>query len=322
MALIQWWVGALVLACALALVAAAWWLHGRRRRRPSGVPVAASQRLRRLPSWQRVVREEARRRRVGVAAAAMVLTGLALLASRFVMVSDDSEALRQRDVVLCMDVSGSMVPVVEDVLNTYLALVEELTEERIGFVMFDANAVTGFALTDDHDEVAKRLAAARDELMAAEPVAGTTAPASGSSLVGDGLASCVQHFDRPDEERARTLVLATDNLVSGDSIYSLTEATELAVGGDVMVFAVAPRGTPAGAVAELRGQTARTHGDVLTLDPSASTNTAVISRAVAKQERVALLATAQERSFDVTAPGVLLALLGLGLGAAVERRRP
>ncbi len=320
MALIHWWVGAVVLAAGV-LVAVAAWAVARARPVDRGVLVAASERLRHLPSWRDVVRREARQRGIAVAGVSLALAGLALLGSRFVMVTDDSEVVRQRDVVLCMDVSGSMVPVVEDVLDTYLALVDELTEERIGFVMFDANAVTGFALTDDHDEIAVRLAAARAELLGEEPVAGTTAPSSGSSLVGDGLASCVQHFDRPDEQRARTLVLATDNLLSGDSIYTLQEAAGLALERQVMVFGVMPRGTQAHAVAELRGQASRTHGDVLLLTPGEPTNTAVISRAVAAQERSALLATAQERSFDVTAPGVLATLLGLAMATAAERRR-
>ncbi|MQW77295.1 VWA domain-containing protein [Nocardioides sp. dk4132] len=321
MAMIQWWVGAIVLALGVVAGLLAWLRPPHAPSEP-GVLVAASERLRRLPSWEEAVRRESRRRRLLVAGVAVAIAGLALLGSRFVMVSEESEAMRQRDVVLCMDVSGSMVPVVEDIVDTYLALVGDLTEERIGFVMFDANAVTGFALTDHHEEVATRLAAAREELRGEEPVAGTTAPASGSSLVGDGLASCVQHFDRPEEERARTLVLATDNLVSGDSLYTLQEATDLAVERDVMVFAVTPRGTQANAVAELRGQTSRTHGDVLLLSAGEPTNTAVISLAVAKQERTALLATAQEHSFDVIAPGVLVTLLGLGMATAADRRRP
>ncbi|MBC9734021.1 VWA domain-containing protein [Nocardioides marmotae] len=321
MALIQWWVGAAVLGVGAAVGLLAW-LRPPRAPGDPGVLVAAAGRLRRLPSWEATLRRESRRRVLAVAGAAVALAGLALLGSRLVAVSDDSEVMRQRDVVLCMDVSGSMVPVVEDIVDTYRALVDELTEERIGFVMFDANAVTGFALTDDHEEVAARLAAAREELGGEEPVAGTTAPASGSSLVGDGLASCVQHFDRPQEERARTLVLATDNLVSGDSIYTLQEATDLAVERDVMVFGITPRGTQANAVAELRGQIGRTHGDVLLLTAGEATNAAVISMAVAKQERAALLATAQEHSFDVPAPGVLITLLGLGMLAAAERRRP
>ena len=321
MALIQWWVGAVVLATAAVVVLVAWrW--GARASRGTGVPVAGAGRLRELPSWTTVVRAESRRRRLALAGVVLAVAGTALLGARFVMVTDDSEALRQRDVVLCMDVSGSMVPVVEDVIDTYVALTAELTEERIGFVMFDANAVTGFALTDDYDEVAARLTAAREELLSEEPVAGTTAPASGSSLVGDGLASCVQHFDRPDETRARTLVLATDNLVSGDSLYTLPQATDLAVDRGVMVFGVTPRGTQPHATTELRAQTARTHGDVLVLTPGEATNTVAITRAVKSQERTALLALAQDHSFDVTVPGVLLALTGLGVAATADRRRP
>lgn len=320
MALIQWWVGVTVIAVAAVVGMVAWW-RPHRSRQGVDVLVAGADRVRVLPSWAPLVRQECRRRQLALAGVGLVVCGLALLGARFVMVTDDSEALRHRDVVLCMDVSGSMVPTVEDVLDTYVALAAELTQERVGFVMFDANAVTGFALTDDHDEVAARLVGARQELLSEEPVAGTTAPASGSSLVGDGLASCVQHFDRPDETRARTLVLATDNLVSGDSIYSLSQATDLAVDRNVMVFGVTPQGVPPHATAELRAQTARTHGGVLVLTPGQATNTQVIQRAVSKQERTALLATAQERSFDVTIPGALLTLAGTVLTAAADRRR-
>ena len=139
--------------------------------------------------------------------------------------------------------------------------------------------------------------------------------------MGDGLASCVQHFDRPDQARARTLVLATDNLVSGDPLYTLSQATDLAVERGVMVFGVMPRGVQFHATTELRAQTARTQGDVLELTPGEPTNTVVITRAVKEQERAALLAQAQDRSFDVVVPGVLLALVGLAVATAAERRR-
>ena len=314
LALVQPGVGVGVVLAGAVVAAGAWRL---RRRQAGGDPLwaAATDRVRRLPTYQRLLMAQTRARRTELAGAVLALLGLALLGSRLVGVDDDAEELRHRDVVLCMDVSGSMTALVEDVLDTYVDLAAQLSEERVGFVMFDANAVTGFALTDDHDEVAARLAAAKAELAEEDLVAGTSAPGSGSSLVGDGLASCVQHFDRLEEERARTLVLATDNLVSGDSIYTLRQATDLAVEHDVMVFGIAPEGTRGDAMVELRAQTARTHGDVLVVSPGRSTNVVVIADAIASQERTALLETAQERSFDLVAPGVLLVLLGLLLSS-------
>ncbi len=55
----------------------------------------------------------------------------------------------------------------------------------------------------------------------AQFTAGTTANLSGASLIGDGLASCALQFDAEDTERSRSIILATDNYVSGEPIYTL-----------------------------------------------------------------------------------------------------
>ena len=55
-----------------------------------------------------------------------------------------------------------------------------------------------------------------------------------SSLVADGLVSCVQRFDKVDEDRGRALVLATDGEQRGRGIYDLREAGEYAAEHDVV----------------------------------------------------------------------------------------
>lgn len=316
--LLQWWVGASVLAAGTLAAAGTWWW--RRRRGAGAVVVAGTERLRALPAFRALVRTQLRDRRFEVCSLAVALLGCALLAGRWVGVADDSEEMRNRDVVLCMDVSGSMRPVVRDVLDSYIDLVDTLHGERIGFVMFDGNAVTGFPLTTDYQQVRDRLVRTARQLDENAVIAGTVAPRSGSSLVGDGLASCVQHFDRAREQRSRTVVLATDNLVSGDSIYTLTQAADLAVARGVMVFAVVPQGNRREATAELRTQTERTHGRAMTLDPTASTNTVVVQRAITAQQKKVILAAPREHGFDRVWPGALLLALGL-LGSLVTRRK-
>jgi len=319
MALIQWWLGLVVVLLALIVAGLAWWWR-RERAIDDAVLVANTRRLRVLSGHARLVRGERRRRTAELVCLGAAVLGIAVMASRWVAVSDDSEAMRNRDIVLCMDVSGSMAPVVEDVIDSYLLLVEQLDGERIGFVMFDGNAVTGFPLTDDYGEIERLLLAARAET-AAGPVAGTAAVRSGSSLVGDGLASCVHHFDRPEEQRSRTLVLATDNLVSGDVIYTLEQATDLALDAGAMVFGVVPHGNPADATLELRTQAGRVRGDVLLIDPADHTVPAVIARRIKAQEKKAILATSQGHSFDRVTPGALLLVLGLAGSLACVRSR-
>src|SRR5699024_5939519 len=63
----------------------------------------------------------------------------------------------------------------------------------------------------------------------------TTASSMSSSLIGDGLANCVNSFDLEDAERSRSIILATDNEVAGDPVYTLPEAAQLAEEREITV---------------------------------------------------------------------------------------
>ena len=321
MDVIQWWVGAAIVGAGLLLAAVAWWVARPRRTTRGAVPAANLDRIRALPGFHALARAEWDRRRIEVACLLLALAGTALMGSRLIGVGDDSEEMQTRDVVLCLDVSRSMSEVDADVIDTWVSLAETLDEERIGLVVFDAYAVTGFPLTTDHTYVREQLLAVKATL-AEGPVAGTTAPQVGSSLIGDGLSTCLQHFDDPERERSRTVVLGTDNLVSGDSVYTVDEASEQARDADVMVFAITPRGTETRAVDELRAAVRSTTGDLLLVEPGRPANTAVISDAVESQQKSAILAMAQDRSFDRVWPGAVLLVVGLIGSLATAWRRP
>ena len=129
-----------------------------------------------------------------------------------------------RDVMLCLDVSGSMKELDESILRQFIDIAAGLPGDRIGLTIWNGAAITVFPLTDDTDYVAATLEFAVDQLNrgARSFVMGTEE--GGSSLIGDGLASCVLRFDRLDEERARSIVFATDNALAGDPIVSLHSA--------------------------------------------------------------------------------------------------
>lgn len=322
---LQLWVGAALLLVTGLAVALTWWWRPSRPRVP-GVPFAAMHRLRELPGFGLLVRARLRARTLEVIGLLLALLGVAVLASRWVGIDDDSVEMRNRDVVLCMDVSGSMQPVVDDVLATWSQLVDQLDGERLALVMFDGNAVTSFPLTDDYGYVRDALERAREQVSgqrpggARDPLAGVRSARAGSSLVGDGVASCVQHFDRAGQHRSRTVVLATDNLVSGDPIYTLTQAVDLAVAGDVLVHGIVPRQNQPVATGELRDEARRTGGDVLVLDPESPTTSVVIAESITRQQKSKILAEARQRSYDRVAPGALLLVLGLGVATATRRR--
>ena len=71
--------------------------------------------------------------------------------------------------------------------------------------------------------------------------AGTIGDVYGSSLVGDGLASCALAFDAQGQDRSRSIILATDNRVfneHGEQIYSLSEAADLVQQEGIRLFSL------------------------------------------------------------------------------------
>jgi Ca-activated chloride channel homolog len=226
MELKQAWVmipaGVVLVAVAVAL----WWLL-RRRRSVGTVAVANTELLRRLPEFHRAVV----RQRV----MALCLAGLALVVAVAAVVgaarpqdrSVVSRSQENRDIVLCLDVSGSMIDVDAQVISTFQQLADGFRGERISLVIFNSTAVPVFPLTDDYEFVRTELRRAADALDTLDPTdsffAGTL-NGNGSSLIGDGLATCARSFDHPELKRARSIILATDNEAAGRSLFSLPEA--------------------------------------------------------------------------------------------------
>ena len=179
-----------------------------------------------------------------LAGSAALLGGAALIgAARPVDVTIDRPEARNRDVVLCLDISGSMAAYDAELVRTFMTLVTQFEGERIGLVIFNSSAATVFPLTDDYDFI-------RDELdIALRALAGDpevdyffagTFNGLGTSLIGDGLTSCVSSFDRIDTRRARSVIFATDNELAGRPIIELDEAIELAKLRSVRVYGLNP----------------------------------------------------------------------------------
>lgn len=227
--------------------------EGRRRGRPAPVRLANSSPL--LSSAP--VRSRIRRRRLLLGAVALlsvgVLTGSALIAGRPVRVTERSNALANRDIILCLDVSTSMVTTDSQILDTFSELLNTFDGERVGLVVWNSTAQTMVPLTDDYELLRDQLKEIADVLDFTpvrgnpalndyyETFAGTFGDVQGSSLVGDGLASCTLAFDAQGQDRSRSIILATDNQVYddyGEQIYSLQEAADLAQQEGIRLFSL------------------------------------------------------------------------------------
>ncbi|MGP0223039.1 MULTISPECIES: vWA domain-containing protein [unclassified Paenarthrobacter] len=240
MELTYWW----LLPLAAAAVAAAW-LVLRRAPRPYR-PVAHSDRMTHLPEYKKALARYRFTLVLGALLGAVFLAASVTAAARPVQRSTHQPEVRNRDIVLCLDVSGSMAGTDAAIAGVFKELAKEFDGERIGMVIFDSSSVQLFPLTDDYDYVAGQLSEAQE---AFESGAGSffdgTWQRGGSSLIGDGLASCVQSFPEDHTEgggtrRTRSVVLATDNFLSGNPVFTLEEAAALARSRDVAVHALNP----------------------------------------------------------------------------------
>lgn len=328
------WLFALVVVTVLAVVLLAW-MRSRSAAAPPATWVAHTAALRRLPAYQK---ERSRTRWSmlgwGVALTALVISG-AISAGLPVARHVEHPKLASRDIVLCLDASGSMLPYDGQILRRFQKMVESFEGERLALQLWSAQTITRFPLTDDYDLVNAVLGEAAsvidrgylgpegDYVLVTEELSnyldGVDAPEGQkiSSLVGDGLATCVMGFDSLDDQRSRTVLLATDNEVMGEQIYDLAEAVEFATQRDVDVIALYPAdgGVLTAEGEQLRSVVEGAGGDFYDAsDPSAVPQ--IVDRIVAEQladiqGEVQIVETTVPRSALLWAMWALLALLAI-----------
>lgn len=237
---VQWsWMVPLGLGVACLVGALAWWWG--RRTRTDGLAVAHSARLTALPRYQLLARRR-RRLLLGMFAASLALVvAVTMLAARPVRSQRATPELASRDIMLCLDVSGSMVEYNRSVLEQFTRLIEDFDGERVGLTIFNASAVSVFPLTTDYRFITEEFAKFRDTFArrGIDTLAGTL-EGDGSSLVPDGIASCALSFPDGEEERSRSLVVATDNQVEGVTLTDMPQVTGLVRERGIRVYSIYP----------------------------------------------------------------------------------
>lgn len=182
----------------------------------------------------------------------LVLILAAVLCARPGDVKPVSEQLNTRDIVLCLDVSGSTLPYDKEILTAYKQIVNTLSGERMALSIFNSTSRSVFPLTNDYSLIARSLNNAISAMSSFAQtsiqtgassgtdaqstssnmqdilyfLAGTSSKTEDSSLIGDGLMNCAIAFGNTSEGRSRSIVFATDNILSGNPIYSLDESAK------------------------------------------------------------------------------------------------
>ena len=205
----------------------------------------------------------------GALVAALILS--VSLVARPSTINEEQERSASRDIVLCLDVSGSTLPYDRQIIDTYLKLVSNFQGERIGMSIFNSTSRTVFPLTDDYALVTSQLKSAASILKGVQTqddidkmsdedyqkvsdwLDGTQNKTNATSLIGDGLVSCAAMLPGfaygnaaqqasstkgAARRRSSSIVLATDNVVSGHETYTLKQALDLTRTASISVDAV------------------------------------------------------------------------------------
>ena len=239
----------------------------------------------------------------------------------------DSQKLASRDIIICLDASGSMIPYDGQIADAFTQIVDHFSGERISLQLWNSRSVTKFPLTDDY-RLANRMLAETSSIMKKgflgqeddgilvtqeliDYLFGTTDDNDdASSLAGDGLAACVLGFDHTDSERSRLILYATDNEVMGSQIYTLPQAMKFAADHDVVVTAVYPgmKGLLTAEGEELKSLVATTGGDFYDVSNPASVDN--IIEEIESLQRVDLEADSKVLETDKPTAALAWAIAG------------
>jgi len=258
MVMTLWWVTLLLLLAAIAVWAITFW--NRRAMRRSPVVVANSRFMDRIPSFTRAQRVAGVLRVALVGVTVIGVLSSSVLSGRVASERVETPSFASRDIVLCLDVSGSMYEYDTQILATFAELVDSFDGERVALSIFNSTSRTVFPLTNDYDLIEKQLREGSEAIdfdefgyrlgqrdysedkvrQYVDFVDGTRGVADQASIVPDGLASCAQLFDQAEEERSRSIIFATDNEVNGESIFTLDEAADAVTSRDISLFTFYP----------------------------------------------------------------------------------
>lgn len=186
-----------------------------------------------------------------------------ILASRPAKVSQINTELRNRDIFMCLDISTSVDQLNLELCGKLKDVVKGLDGERFGITIFNGQASLIVPLTTDYDYVLQMLDKLEDAIEQSIKYTdvegeidyenfdmtlynfkydGTFSDGRGSSLIGDGLASCLYNFPdlKENNERTRIIIFSTDNELYGEPYVTLPQAAELCKKNGVKVYGIAP----------------------------------------------------------------------------------
>lgn len=181
----------------------------------------------------------------------------AILIARLSKIETGNINQYNRDIFLCMDVSSSVDELNSELVESLKNTVNQLHGERFGISIFNTSSIVLVPLTDDYDYVLNVLEEIKKSIemnnstdynkysddyfyISSYIYSGTLEgnELRGSSLIGDGLASCVYSFSNLNEDRARIIIFSSDNDLAGTPLVSLDKAAKISKSKGIKVFGI------------------------------------------------------------------------------------
>ena len=242
----------------------------------------------------------------------IAIIGALVLLARPITIDTQTQEQYNRDIFLCMDVSASVNELNEEIVKSLKEVVQGLKGERFGITIFNTSSVLLVPLTDDYDYVLETLDTLEKSFGANNNfdisrdtyslrkyiISGTVVGAEtrGSSIPGDGLASCIYNFPNLEEERTRVILFTTDNELAGEPIVTLDEAAQISQDRNVTVYAIAPHTIQDDDKEELKTAIEKTGGEYYTED-STSTVDSIIEN-IEQKEKSLIKGAKETREID------------------------
>ncbi len=242
-------------------------IFGRKRKYRGGRKVANTGFFRKLSEYES---QKQLRRVLAIVLEACIIGALIMsmiLAARPFRTETTSNGVKKRDIFLCLDVSYSICYLNYDLVDSLEKVVAGLKGDRFGILIFNTSSVLYVPMTDDYEFIQQKLDQLKEYFRLQQIYqdsqysydqdfsqmmetleyfdAGTLVNnyARGSSLIGEGLASCVYSFPRlASEDRTRLIIMATDNaeMALSEPLIELDGAIDLCLKNHIKMFGLFP----------------------------------------------------------------------------------
>ena len=213
------------------------------------VIISHSKKARILPEY-----EKARvRYRILLVLAALFSVGsifsCTLTASRPIQVNERGSDADTRDIMLCIDISGSTSNYREEFIGYFNEIVDQLEGERIGITIFAEHSTVLAPLSNDYEGIKKALLDLRNSYYLASSASEIDTNlrycyynlvVGGGSNIGSGVVSCLDNiYTLNDDNYSKSMIVLTDNHQSPDlKDISIVVAANYAKAHNVIMYGV------------------------------------------------------------------------------------